>query len=82
MAKTFIEHMGSDFAEMLTARGFTYEGPIPTYDELVYAQKKNDDMILEVEMNWTLMASGKLSSLRWAGFLIVNQYISITMMAM
>lgn len=52
--RTFLESMASDFAEMLTARGYRYDGPIGTYDELVYSQKKNADLILEVEMDWSL----------------------------
>jgi hypothetical protein len=60
--KTFIENMGSDFVEMLVARGFTYVGPIASYDDLVYSQKKNSDLVMEVEMSWE--ANGLQNALR------------------
>lgn len=50
---TFAKNMSKDFEEMLTQRGYTYKGPYDTYDELVYAEKKSTDFILEVEIDFS-----------------------------
>lgn len=49
--RTFSGNMGNDFKEMLTQRGFPFQGPYENYDELVYNQKKNTDLILEVDID-------------------------------
>lgn len=59
---SFTKSMASDFEEMLTARGYTYKGPYPTYDELVYNDKKTSDLILEVEVDMKIMNAGLLKS--------------------
>lgn len=61
--KSFIENMGTDFVEMLVARGYSYIGPILQYDELVFSQKENAHMVLEVEMGWEM--SGLDNALRY-----------------
>lgn len=50
--KTFASNMETDFLEMITARGYTYMGPFTTYDEMVYADKKSTDLVLEVELDF------------------------------
>ncbi len=50
--KTFASNMETDFLEMITSRGYTYIGPFGTYDEMVYADKKGTDLILEVELDF------------------------------
>ena len=49
--KTFVKNMGSDFVEMLTARGYPYMGPYTTTDEMVYSDKKGTDLLLETEVD-------------------------------
>jgi hypothetical protein len=50
--KSFLDNMEADFSEMLIARGFTYKGPIDSYDELVYSDKRDNDLVMEVELYW------------------------------
>jgi len=50
--KSFLDNMESDFSEMLIARGFTYKGPLDNYDELVYSDKRDHDLVMEVELYW------------------------------
>lgn len=49
----FSKNMATDFVEILNARGYTYIGPLATYDEMVYNDKKTTDLVLEttIEMN-------------------------------
>ena len=49
---TLVESMKGDFEEMLVARGYPYKGPYREYDELVYSDKKNADLILEAEVSY------------------------------
>lgn len=56
---TFIENMADDFEEMLIAKGFSLRGPFKTRDEMVYGDKKNSDISLEIRIS--LKEEGKLS---------------------
>lgn len=53
----FAENMGPDFLEILHSRGFSYIDPIASTDEMVYADKKNTDLILEVEVDLNVRLS-------------------------
>jgi hypothetical protein len=55
---TFIENMGDDFEEMLIAKGFSLRGPFKSRDEMVYGDKKNSDIALEIKIS--LKEEGKL----------------------
>jgi hypothetical protein len=55
---TFIENMADDFEEMLIAKGFSLRGPFKTRDEMVYGDKKNSDIALEIKI--TLKEDGHL----------------------
>ena len=55
---TFIENMADDFEEMLIAKGFSLRGPFKTRDEMVYGDKKNSDIALEIRIS--LKEEGKL----------------------
>lgn len=48
---TFIENMANDFEEMLIAKGFSLRGPFKTRDEMVYGDKKNSDIALEISIS-------------------------------
>jgi hypothetical protein len=61
--KSFIQNMATDFVELLAAKGFAYVGPIGSHDELVHSQKKNADLVLQVEMTW--VETGMQSALRY-----------------
>lgn len=49
---TFSKSMANDYVEMLTKRGYKYIGPVNSYGEIVYSDKKNTDMILESELDF------------------------------
>ena len=42
----FASSMTKDFIEILTARGFGVRGPFDTYDEMIFPDKKDSDLIL------------------------------------
>lgn len=42
------ESMGNDFQEMLTAKGFTVRGPFGSRDEMIYNDKLNSSLVLEI----------------------------------
>lgn len=48
---TFIENMADDFEEMLIAKGFSLRGPFKNRDEMVYGDKKNSDIALEIRIS-------------------------------
>lgn len=48
---TFIENMADDFEEMLIAKGFTIRGPFASRDEMVYGDKKDSDIALEISVS-------------------------------
>jgi len=54
----FIENMANDFEEMLIAKGFSIRGPFKNRDEMVYSDKKNSDLALEI--NVSLKDEGQL----------------------
>lgn len=48
----FVRYMAADFNEMVIARGFTLRGePYDTYDEIVYSDKAEADLILHAEVD-------------------------------
>ncbi len=49
----FSKNMGSDFEEMLIAKGYTIRGPYDTYDEIVFSDKSETDLMLEVEIDFS-----------------------------
>lgn len=51
---TFSKAMSNDYVEMLTKRGYRYIGPVNSYDEIVYSDKKNTDLLLESELAFEL----------------------------
>ena len=55
---TFIENMADDFEEMLIAKGFSLRGPFATRDEMVYGDKTQTDIALEI--NISLKEDGNL----------------------
>ena len=48
---TFIENMADDFEEMLIAKGFSLRGPFKNRDEMVYGDKSNSDIALEIRIS-------------------------------
>ncbi len=48
---TFIENMADDFEEMLIAKGFSLRGPFKNRDEMVYGDKKNSDIAIEIRIS-------------------------------
>ena len=48
----FSKNMGSDFEEMLTAKGYTIRGPYDTYDEIVFSDKSETDLMMMVEIDF------------------------------
>ena len=54
----FSSSMAHDFAEILTARGFTIRGPFATYDEMTFPDKENSNLVLSATVNLTPDMSG------------------------
>lgn len=52
MFTKFIDNMGDDFEEMLVAKGYSLRGPYDTYDEIVYSDKSETDLLLETEIKF------------------------------
>ena len=51
--KTFASNMTKDFAEILTARGFSVKGPFQDYDIMTYTDKEGTDLILMAEVEFS-----------------------------
>jgi hypothetical protein len=49
--------MARDFEEALVARGFTLKGPYDSYEEMVYSDKRDTDLVLIPELDITLIVT-------------------------
>ena len=49
----FSSNMARDFAEILTARGFTIRGPFVSYDEMTFPDKEGSNLILSALVDFT-----------------------------
>lgn len=49
--QSFGESMAADFEEILTARGYTVQGPYDSYDSIVFSVKERGDLILEINID-------------------------------
>jgi hypothetical protein len=68
MFTKFINNMGADFEEMLVAKGYSIRGPYDTYDEIVYADKNETDLLLESSIDFTYeWSSEALKKYRYRG---------------
>ena len=54
----FSSNMARDFAEILTARGFTIRGPFVNYDEMTFPDKENSNLVLSATVDFTPDTSG------------------------
>ncbi len=54
--RKFRENMATDFEELLVARGYSIRGPFNSYDEIVFRDKQDADLIMEVEINFNMEA--------------------------
>lgn len=54
----FSSNMARDFAEILTARGYTIRGPFRTYDEMTFPDKENSNLVLSATVDFTSDTSG------------------------
>ena len=50
----FSKAMSADYNEALTAKGYTVRGPFEYYDQVVYSDKKESDLLLSVEIDFDL----------------------------
>jgi len=50
----FSKAMSADYNEALTAKGYTVRGPFEYYDQVVYSDKKESDLMLSVEIDFDL----------------------------
>lgn len=48
--RRFRESMGKDIEEIVISNGFTLKGPYDSFDEMVYNDKKNVDLVIEIEI--------------------------------
>lgn len=49
----FYRHLLNDFQEVLQARSFGITGPFVSFDEMTYPQKKNSDLIITPEIDFS-----------------------------
>lgn len=54
--KKFRKNMGIDFEELLVAKGYTIRGPFNSYDEIVFKDKQDSDLLMEVEIDFNYEA--------------------------
>lgn len=65
----FSKAMSADYNESLTAKGYSVRGPFEYYDQVVYNDKKESDLLLQVEIDFDINSS----NINWNGY---NQYVS------
>jgi hypothetical protein len=53
----FSKAMSADYNESLTAKGYSVRGPFEYYDQVVYNDKKESDLLLQVEIDFDINAS-------------------------
>jgi len=77
--KTFTSNMTKDFAEILTARGFSVKGPFQDYDIMTYTDKEGTDLILTAEVEFSSDTSQLRSSSigRVSGSIIVSCHVNL-----
>ena len=77
--KTFASNMTKDFAEILTARGFSVKGPFQDYDIMTYTDKEGTDLILtaEVEFSSDITQIRPSSIGRLNGSIIVTCHVNL-----
>ena len=69
MFTNFIDNMTLDFEEMLIAKGYSIRGPYATYDEIVYSDKSETDLMLGVEIDFSYeWDQGASNSKRMVGY--------------
>ena len=77
--KTFASNMTKDFAEILTARGFSVKGPFQDYDIMTYTDKEGTDLILTAEVEFSSDTTQiRPSSIgRLSGSIIVTCHVNL-----
>jgi hypothetical protein len=65
----FSKAMSADYNESLTAKGYSVRGPFEYYDQVVYNDKKESDLLLQVEIDFDINAS----NINWT---YTPQYVS------
>lgn len=50
----FSKAMSADYNESLTSKGFSVRGPFEYYDQVVYNDKKESDLLLQVEIDFDI----------------------------
>ena len=77
--KTFASNMTKDFAEILTARGFSVKGPFQGYDVMTYTDKEGTDLILtaEVEFSSDITQIRPSSIGRLNGSIVVSCHVNL-----
>lgn len=53
----FSKAMSADYNESLTAKGYSVRGPFEYYDQVVYNDKKESDLLLQVEIDFDINSS-------------------------
>lgn len=48
--RSFRDAIGNDAEELIIAKGFTMKGPYETFDEMVFEDKKQTDMAIQIEI--------------------------------
>lgn len=53
----FSKAMAADFNEAMTAKGYSVRGPYEYYDQAIYSDKKESDLLLQVEIDFDINSS-------------------------
>lgn len=65
----FSKAMSADYNESLTAKGYSVRGPFEYYDQVVYNDKKESDLLLQVEIDFDINGS----NVNWTSY---QEYVS------
>jgi len=65
----FSKAMAADYNESLTAKGYSVRGPFEYYDQVVYNDKKESDLLLQVEIDFDINSS----NVNWNSY---SEYVS------
>jgi hypothetical protein len=60
----FSKAMSADYNESLTAKGYSVRGPFEYYDQVVYNDKKESDLLLQVEIDFDINPA----NITWTSF--------------
>jgi len=70
----FADRMGDDFKELLIARKYTFRGPYKEWDDMMFSDKAQTDLLIEIKINLKLVDNLETKSVQIPKY--ANQYWS------